>query len=600
MAGNSVPLQNTKQRAIALLQGNRLADACGLFEQICRIDGNDVESWIFLVKINAQLGRPDQVERCCREIIRIQPRSHDAHYHLGCALLFQGRRAEATPAFRRAAELKPDHAPTQMQLGHLSPTPEQALRHYQQAAGTAPSFAEAHAAAGAALVSCGQVEEGVSRLRQALRLNPTLHRTHSDLLFALNYRSAYDASAIFSEHARWGELHGLPSLPSHANTPDPGRRLRIGYVSPDLREHSVAYFFEPLLGAHSTSEFETFCYAEVAQPDATTRRIQSLSQHWMFTCDLSDAALAERIRADRIDILVDLAGHSANNRLLTFFAKPAPVQITWLGYPNTTGLKAMDYRFTDAWSDPPGDCDRCHTEQLIRLPNGFLCYLPPSIAPEVSPPPAQINGHITFGSYNNLPKTGPEVVALWARILHAVPGARLILKNYSLEDPATRERYHQLFGAHGISAERLVLRGRHDSVAEHLGSYSEIDIALDTFPYNGTTTTCEALWMGVPVVALAGDRHAARVGVSLLNNLGLPGLIADSADAYVRIAARLASEPAELAQLRTSLRSRMSGSPLCDARSFARDMESGYRALWKNWCEARQASQNGDATPAVC
>ena len=591
MTENDIPLQNQKRHAMALLQSGRLADACSLFEQICRADGNDIETWISLVKINAQLGRPDRVERCCREIIRIQPRSHDAHYHLGCALLFQGKRTDALPVFRRAAELKPGHAPTLMQLGHMSATPAEALRHYQEAVRAAPGFAEAHAAVGAALVSCGQVDEGISSFGQALSLDPALHRVRTDLLFALNYRSSYDVSTVFSEHVRWGELHGLPALPPPANTPDPGRRLRVGYVSPDLREHSVVYFFEPLLAAHAPDEVETFCYAEVAQPDATTRRLQSLSRHWLVTCGMTDAALAERIRADRIDILVDLAGHSANNRLRTFAAKPAPVQITWLGYPNTTGLKTIDYRFTDAWADPPGDPDAHHTEQLIRLPHGFLCYLAPSIAPSVSPPPAQANGHITFGSYNNLPKVTPEVVALWARILHAVPGARLILKNYSLEDPATRERYHQLFGAHGLAEEQLLLRGRHNTLAEHLGSYSDIDIALDTFPYNGTTTTCEALWMGVPVVTLAADRHAGRVGASLLNSIGLTRLIACSADSFVRIATQLANDVAELARLRSALRGRMSHSPLCDARGFARDMENTYRTLWITWCETRQTGR---------
>ncbi|MHB8551755.1 MAG: O-linked N-acetylglucosamine transferase, SPINDLY family protein, partial [Acidiferrobacterales bacterium] len=372
---------------MALLQGNRLADARSVFEQVCRIDKDDVNSWICLVQINAQLGQPGRVEQCCREIIRIQPDSHEAHYHLGCALLFQGKQAEATVVFQRAASLKSDHAPTHMQLGHLSVSPAEALRHYQEAARIAPGFADAHAAVGTALASGGRVAEAVSGFRQALRLNPALYGVHSALLFTLNYSTAHDARALRSEHVHWSRVHGLPAGPPHPNTPDASRRLRVGYVSPDLREHSVAYFFEPLLAHHTADQIETFCYAEVAQPDVITERLQSLSEHWLSTCGLSDAALAERIRNDRIDILVDLAGHSSNNRLRTFSAKPAPVQITWLGYPNTTGLTAMGYRFTDAWADPPGDSETHHTERLVRLPHGFLCYLPPSNASAVLPPP---------------------------------------------------------------------------------------------------------------------------------------------------------------------------------------------------------------------
>lgn len=587
MVKDNILVQGKKRQAYALLQKNLITDAQKLFEQIIQADRNDIESWICLVKINAQLGQPAKVEKCCLEIIRIQPNSHDAHYHLGCALLFQDKRQEASTIFQRAIQLKPDHALTHMQLGHLSVSPAEAMEHYRRAAQLQPGFADAHAAVGVALVSCGQVTEAVSNFRRALQLNPKLYRVHSDLLFAMNYSPLYDAVAIFSEHTRWGQIHTLPAVSAYANTPVPDRRLRVGYVSPDLREHSVAYFFEPLLARHSPDQVETFCYAEVARPDAITRGLQSLSGHWHTTSGMSDHELAERIRADRIDILVDLAGHSSNNRLLTFSAKPAPVQITYLGYPNTTGLPTMDYRLTDVWADPPGETERFHTEKLVRLSRGFLCYLPPSSAPPVTPLPAATQGPITFCSYNNLPKVTPEVVTLWAELLRALPDARLVLKNYSLSDLRTREHYLRLFGAHGITADRLVIRGRHDSMTEHLGSYGEIDIALDTFPYNGTTTTCEALWMGVPVVTLAGDRHASRVGASLLSQIELYSLIARSPDEYIRIASNLASNHDELAQLRTELRNRMFHSSLCNAKSFVDDLEHAYRTLWENWCDAQ-------------
>jgi len=280
---------------------------------------------------------------------------------------------------------------------------------------------------------------------------------------------------------------------------------------------------------------------------------------------------------------VDLAGHTGNNRLLAFRYRPAPVQITYLGYCNTTGLPAMQYRITDEWADPPGQ-EAFHTEELVRLPGGFLCYQPPAGAPPVADAPAARAGFITFGSFNIASKTTPEVVALWARILHAVPESRLILKNRSTRDQDTRDRYYALFQQHGIERERIdqiSWLADHDA---HLGLYSRIDIGLDTFPYNGTTTTCEALWMGVPVITLCGDRHAARVGVSLLTRLGLTELIAKTPDDYLQIARRLSQDPHTLSELRHSLRGRMQASTLGDAVAFTRELEDTYRGLWGRWC----------------
>ena len=591
MTGNDL-IRNKKRRALTLLQENRLLEARDLLEAVSRTHRDDMETRIFLAQINARLGLPADVERHCREIIRMQPRSPDAHYHLGCALAIQHRRAEAEPIFRQALSLRPDHAPTHLQLGHLSKGLAGALEHYRRAAELDPSLAEVHIALGVAQISGGQAQDGIASLRRALHLNSSMHQAHSSILFALNYDYADRDSEVFEEHVRWGKNFGLARRPASATVPDPDRQLRVGYVSPDLREHSVAYFFEPLLANHSGREVETFCYAEVPRPDAVTHRLQGLSGNWLTTTGISDEALVQRIQADRIDILVDLAGHSAFNRLRVFSAKPAPVQITWLGYPNTTGLKAMDYRFTDCWADPPGTSEALHTEELVRLPHGFLCYLPPPDAPAVSPPPMLARGKVTFGSYNNLPKIVPEVVALWSTLLHACPDANLVLKNFSLSDADIRQNYLEQFAAHGIDAGRLVLRGRHDSVSEHLDSYGEIDIALDTFPYNGTTTTCEALWMGVPVVTIYGTRHAGRVGASLLHQISLPELVASSAEEYVRITTRLASDRSTLAELRASLRQRMSRSALCDAPRFARDVEDTYRVLWRRWCNSRTQGRN--------
>lgn len=358
----------------------------------------------------------------------------------------------------------------------------------------------------------------------------------------------------------------------------------MGYVSPDFHAHSVAYFIEPVLARHDPAAVETYCYAEVAQPDAFTEHMKTLAAHWRGTFGRSDDEVADMIRNDAIDILIDLAGHTAHNRLAVFARRPAPVQVTYLGYPNTAGLPQMDYRLTDAAADPPGQ-EVYYTESLVRLPQGFLCYAPPHESPAVGPLPAATGGCITFGSFNALPKMNNEVIALWARVLQSVPGARLILKNKSLQDAKTCERYRQ----HFHPPERIELLGWLDDPADHLSIYHRVDIALDTFPYNGTTTTCEALWMGVPVITLAGERHAGRVGLSLLTQLGLTELIAKTPDEYVRLAVALAGNRERLAALRAGLRERMRRSPLCDAQSFTRDLEAAYREMWHKWCEGRKA-----------
>jgi predicted O-linked N-acetylglucosamine transferase (SPINDLY family) len=288
---------------------------------------------------------------------------------------------------------------------------------------------------------------------------------------------------------------------------------------------------------------------------------------------------------DGIDILVDLAGHTAENRLLVFARKPAPVQITWLGYPNTTGMPVMDYRLTDEIADPPGEAGHYHSETLIRLPDGFLCYSPPDDAPEVSGLPARQSVRITFGSFNNLPKINEAVIALWSRLLLQVPQSDLLLKSKQFADAHVRQRFLDLFTSHGIAAERITLQPRVPSTAGHLALYDRVDIGLDPFPYNGTTTTCEALWMGVPVITLRGDRHAGRVGASLLTRVGLKELIAESEAHYIEIGKKLARDLDGLEELRTDLRARMQASTLCDGQSFARMMENTFRLFWKTWCQ---------------
>ena len=318
-----------------------------------------------------------------------------------------------------------------------------------------------------------------------------------------------------------------------------------------------------------------------------TGRLRGLSDQWRDIAGKTDDRVAALIREDRIDILVDLAGHTAGNRLLVFARKPAPVQVTWLGYPNTTGLEAMDYRLTEAVSDPPGQTERWHSEELIRLPGTFSCYGPPAESPPVGPLPALEAGHVTFGCFNNLAKLTPPAIELWSQILREVPGARLLLKSRGLADLETAAGVREEFGRRGIEPARLEFNGQELSVTNHLALYNRVDLALDTFPYNGTTTTCEALWMGVPVVTLAGATHVARVGASLLTHLSVEELIADSPVGYVARCVDLAGDLPRLAEIRAGLRERMRASPLCDAPGFTRGFEDALRGMWRGRQSAR-------------
>ena len=405
----------------------------------------------------------------------------------------------------------------------------------------------------------------------------------------LNYTDTLTPDSLFAEHARLGaQLEAMsPSGDMSIRHGDRGQRLRIGYVSPDFRKHSVAYFLEPLLRAHNKNSVEVFCYAEVLRPDVVTDRFKSLADGWLFTVGMSAENLTRRIREDGINILVDLAGHTAKNRLSVFTCKSAPVQVTWLGYPNTTGLRSIDYRLVDAVTDPHGEADALAVETLVRLPDGFLCYDPPDEAPKPTPPPCANGAAITFGSFNNPAKLSAMTLDAWAAILGQLPNARLLLKGKPFADQVTRELFLDRFAQRGVATKRIELMAWVPNTTSHLAAYQEVDISLDPFPYNGTTTTCEALWMGVPVVALSGNRHASRVGASLLRRLNLDELIARDAGEYVQIAVNLADQRDRLADLRRRLRPRMTASPLCDAPAFARHMEAVYRRMWEIWCAGR-------------
>lgn len=442
---------------------------------------------------------------------------------------------------------------------------------------------------GEAFLATGRVNEAINCYKQAVQLRPAFLKAHSNLLFALSYYPYVKPEAVLAEHRRWSKRQELPlagAIKPHPNRPDPLRRLKVGYVSPDFRRHAVAYFIEPILANHDHAEFEVFCYDNWPNPDSMTQRFQGYADHWRSIAQLDDDALADLVRKDGIDILVDLSGHTYRHRMLLFARKPAPLQVTYLGYPNTTGLAAMDYRVTDVHADPVGMTDGYYTEKLMRFPDSMWCYCPPDDMPEVNPLPALQNGHVTFGSFNHLAKVTPEAIAVWSRLLRAVPGSRLIMA--PVAEGETRLRVTRAFEENGISGDHLELLGKIPA-DQYLQLRHRVDIALDSFPCNGGTTTCETLWMGVPVITLSGRTFVSRAGLSLLTNLGLPELIAHTPEEYVSIATRLVNDRERLQALRSSLRQRMAHSPLTDAQRITRNLEQAFRSAWVEWCQGESS-----------
>jgi predicted O-linked N-acetylglucosamine transferase (SPINDLY family) len=454
-----------------------------------------------------------------------------------------------------------------------------------------PGFAYGYCNLGTSMKHLGRLDEAIAAYRRALEIDPQNALARSDLVYAINFHPEHGPAEIFQEHLEWGRRQADPLTASsgpHGNDRTPQRRLRVGYVSAHFWAHAVNFFTEPVLAAHDHGAFEVFCYSNGSPLDETNARLKTCADHWRQIDELSDEQAAERVRGDAIDVLVDLSGHIAGNRLLVFARKPAPVQVTYIGYQNTTGMQAMDYRLTDAWADPPGTTEAFYTEKLVRLPRAFFCYRPSPDAPPVAPLPALANGYVTFGSFNNFAKVTPAVLTAWARILNAVAGSRLVI--LASDAPSLVESVHRSFAEQSVEADRVRVVPRRPR-SEYLQLIGEVDVALDPFPMNGHTTTCDALWQGVPVVTLAGRMYAERFGSSAHVNLGLEELVAGSPEEYVEIAARLAGDRERLAGLRCELRGRMAASPLLDFAGFTRHLEAAYRQMWTRWCagESRRA-----------
>lgn len=545
-----------------------------------------------LANVLQNLGRLAEAELLLRRVMELKPDFAAARNSLATVIVLQdpARIPDAEALYREAIALDPAYVLPYNNLGNILQSAgrlAEAEASLRRALELNPGFRQAHIALGNTLKDLGRVEEAEACFRRALELDPGDRYARDSLLMALNYTDRHSRAQVFAEHIGWARRHEAPLAAerrAHSNIRDPHRRLRVAYVSPDFRRHSVAYFIEPVLAQHDRNRFEVYCYSNVAVPDSVTGRLMKLADCARSIVGLSEADAAQMVRADGIDILVDLAGHTAGHALGVFARKPAPVQVTYLGYPNTTGLGSIDWRITDVHADPLGDGDGFHSERLARLAQTFLCFHPPQEAPEVRPSPFLANGYVTFGSFNVLPKITPEVIRTWARLLERVPRSRLLLKALGLGDSPSQGRILAGFAEHGIDAGRLAVLSMERTLQAHLGRYHEVDIGLDPFPFNGTTTTLEALWMGVPVVAIAGDRHSARVGASILANAGLGELVAGTAEEYIALAATLACDPGRLAAMRRTMRERVAASPMRDQAGLARALENAYRSMWAQWC----------------
>ena len=606
-------------------RAGRLSDAEAIYRKILAVEPQNPDALHLLGYIAYQVGKYDPAIELIGRAVQIEPNNAQYQHSLGNALAIRGLLDQAIAHLTRAIELCPQDFAMVNNLANClagAGRREESAQRFEQVLALNPELAEGHNnysivlkdlgrigqaveharraselngnlskvwnTLALALHANGRYNEAIDALRQALVIQPDYIRAHSNLLLMLHY-TTMDPAALLAEHLAWVQRHA----PGHESVPrppvreprDPQRVLRIGYVSGDFHEHVVSYFLRPILAHHDKNRFEIFAYSDTIHPDSTTAAMASSVHTWRSIVGVSDDAVAQLIRADGIDILVDLCGHTHGERLPIFVRRPAPIQVTYLGYPDTTGLSTIDYRLTDSFADPPGLTERWHAEKLIRMPHSAWCYPLPRALPEASEAPSLAAGYVTFGSLNALAKLSDMTLDLWAKILEAMPNARLLIKAIGLEDADTRELLAGRLIDRGISSDRFDLLGKTRLNIDHLTTYHRLDIALDTFPYHGTTTTLEALFMGVPVISLAGQTHCSRVGASMLTNVGLGELVAESTEQYVAIATEVAKNPEQLKALRQGLRERVAACPICNAPAFVRDLEGLYRQMWRDLCE---------------
>jgi len=565
--------------------------AISCYQRALELNPNDSKLFYSLGLAFKYRGKLEEAKSCFNEALRLNPNLVDAYINLG--VIFNEKRnfVESTDYFEKALQLDPTNSFAYHGIAHnlfeINQFQE-AIKYYEKSLNLFPNNADVYNNIGIILMTQGKLDEAKKYFKHALKLKPDELRPYANILMMMNYNSDYDAKRIFSEHVQFAKHFCDPLYPTthlYTNKRTPNRRLKVGYVSPDFRRHPVACFIEPVIKVHSNEYFDVYCYSNSKIRDQVTERIQRYADHWRDITEITDEEASGLIRVDEIDILVDLAGYTGDNRVQLFARKPAPIQVSWIGYLTTTGLSAINYKIADNYTDPLCMTEQFYTEELIRLPESFLCYLPDEDSPKVNNLPALLTGNITFGSFNNFRKVRPEVFTLWAKVLNVIPGSRLIMKGKNFFDKSTCQYAINMFIQRGIAPERITLLSS-DPSPKHLESYNQVDIGLDTFPFNGAATTCEAMWMGVPVITLAGAAYHSRTGISLLSNVGLPELVAKTSDEYVSIAVNLAKDLQRLRSIRERLRDMIKYSPLCDAKKFTLSLEMCYSKMWETWCKS--------------
>lgn len=622
-------LQQLLQQAVTHHRAGRLEDAAGLYRRIRVVAPRNFDAVHLSGVIELQRGRTAEAVDLLRKASSLNPQAAMCRMRLGLALVTSGRPKEAEPELREALRQQPDLVEGWDNLAFCLKTQDrlkeavechervlqinpryaagwynygltlslygrvgEALRCHERALAADPKYAKGHYGRAQALQQLNRPAEAVEAFELYLASDPKNIEAQGYRLFALNNLDTVSPEYLFEQHAAFGRALGATPVPAFEHERDPERKLRVAIISPDLRSHSCAYFLEPLLTHLDGARFELFLYLDHFREDAITQRFKAMAAGWRKIVGQPNATVEKLVREDRPDIVIDLAGHTGSiNRLPIFARHLAPVQINYLGYPHSTGLPAIGYRLTDEIVDPSGVAEAFAVERLVRFAPTAWCYQAPVTAPEVSVSPclATAEAPFTFGCFNNLGKVTDTTLRLWGRILAAVPDARFLFKGRGLDDQVTREWLLARFARCGLPSDRVELLGRTDETSQHLSLYSRMDVSLDTTPYSGTTTTCESLWMGVPVITLAGDRHAARVSASLLTAVGHSEWVAKDGDEYVAKAVAFAGDRLALAKVRAGLREEMRRSPLCDAAGQSQHFAAALRGCWREWCSGQPA-----------
>lgn len=569
----------------SMTEQGKFQEAVEVFKQIISQKNDDPEVHAHMGNALRMMGRREESMQSYLTMLNLRPNDPRIRHQFGLVLMDAGRLEEAFQEFKNSLGLKPDYAEAHNSMSivlQMLKQDEAALAHNQEAVRLNPKFTEAWNNLGNLYGLAGRPKEAIDAFKKSIELQPRAIPFHSNMLLNLHYVPELSPKEIFEEHKKWASTHltGLPTPPAFNNTKDAKRKLKVGIVSPDFRQHTVMAFIEPFLAALDHKNLEVFAYSSVLRPDQETEKVKKLVDHFIDIRGMTDMQASGQIRKDEIDVLVDLAGHTAGHRLVLFGLKPAPIQIAQFGYPDTTGLEAMDYRITDTFADPVGKTESIHTEKLVRLDGLAWCYQPFEQAPDV-PKRTPKAGGIIFGSLNNMAKHNPKVLNLWARLLGAIPGSKLRLLSGPGQESVKLIRQAMQQG--GVNPDRVEFLQRMEK-KDYFAAQADIDIALDPFPYNGGVTTCDALWMGTPVLTIAGESYVSRQGVAILSALDLQDWIAKTPEEFIEKAKKFSAEPARLSLLRGKLRDTLKKSSICDWKGYASKWEKAVRELWKTWC----------------